>query len=100
MTLLNAEVAGALDQLADLLELEGANPFRVRAYRNAARTVLVARQDCANAGGGPRSRSTTRALASARGLCHRLRAAVPGRPGPRCGARGQRPARRLDLDDV
>lgn len=28
-----------LDRLADLLEIEGANPFRVRAYRNAARTV-------------------------------------------------------------
>ena len=40
MTLSNAEVAGALDLLADLLEIEGANPFRVRAYRNAARTVV------------------------------------------------------------
>lgn len=28
-----------MDHLADLLEIEGANPFRVRAYRNAARTV-------------------------------------------------------------
>ena len=28
-----------LDRLADLLEIEGANPFRVRAYRTAARTV-------------------------------------------------------------
>jgi DNA polymerase (family 10) len=35
----NADVAAVLDEVADLLELEGANPFRVRAYRNAARVV-------------------------------------------------------------
>ena len=35
----NADVAELLDKLADLLEIEGANPFRVRAYRTAARTV-------------------------------------------------------------
>ena len=35
----NAEVAELLDRLGDLLEIEGANPFRVRAYRTAARTV-------------------------------------------------------------
>ena len=35
----NSEVAELLDRLADLLEIEGANPFRVRAFRNAARTV-------------------------------------------------------------
>ena len=35
----NAEIAGALYRLAELLEIEGANPFRVRAYRNAARTI-------------------------------------------------------------
>jgi DNA polymerase (family 10) len=35
----NAEIAGAFDHLADLLEIEGANPFRVRAYRRAARTI-------------------------------------------------------------
>lgn len=35
----NAEVARLFRELADLLEIEGANPFRVRAYRNAARTV-------------------------------------------------------------
>ena len=35
----NAEIAAAFDHLADLLEIEGANPFRVRAYRRAARTV-------------------------------------------------------------
>lgn len=35
----NAEISDALDQIADLLEIEKANPFRVRAYRNAARVV-------------------------------------------------------------
>jgi DNA polymerase (family 10) len=35
----NAEIAGQFNRLADLLELEDANPFRVRAYRTAARTI-------------------------------------------------------------
>jgi DNA polymerase (family 10) len=35
----NADIASQLDKLADLLEIEGANPFRIRAYRRAARLV-------------------------------------------------------------
>jgi len=35
----NVEIAQALNKLADLLEIEGANAFRVRAYRNAAHLV-------------------------------------------------------------
>jgi DNA polymerase (family 10) len=35
----NIEIADVLDQLADLLEIRGSNPFRIRAYRNAVRTV-------------------------------------------------------------
>ena len=35
----NAEIAAVFSRLADLLEIEDANPFRVRAYRNAARTI-------------------------------------------------------------
>lgn len=35
----NREIAAALDEVADLLEFQGANPFRVRAYRNGARKV-------------------------------------------------------------
>ncbi len=35
----NAEIAAVFDAVADLLEFEGANAFRVRAYRNAARTI-------------------------------------------------------------
>ena len=35
----NVEIAGILREVADLLEILDANPFRVRAYRNAIRTV-------------------------------------------------------------
>ena len=35
----NLEIAKVLSQMADLLEIQDANPFRVRAYRNAARLV-------------------------------------------------------------
>jgi len=35
----NLDIARVLAQLGDLLELQGANPFRIRAYRNAVRTV-------------------------------------------------------------
>lgn len=36
---MNAEIADRFDEMADLLEIEAANPFRVRAYRNAARLL-------------------------------------------------------------
>lgn len=39
LPLSNQDVAEQLDQVADLLEVQGANPFRVRAYRTAAQTV-------------------------------------------------------------
>ncbi len=39
MSVRNAEIAEFFDRMAALLEIQGANPFRVRAYRNAARTV-------------------------------------------------------------
>ena len=35
----NVDIARILDETADLLEIEGANPFRIRAYRNAVNTV-------------------------------------------------------------
>jgi DNA polymerase (family 10) len=35
----NPDIARLLDEVADLLEISEANPFKVRAYRNAARTV-------------------------------------------------------------
>ncbi|MGD9788512.1 MAG: DNA polymerase/3'-5' exonuclease PolX [Sulfuricellaceae bacterium] len=35
----NADIAAIFEEIADLLEIEAANPFRIRAYRNAARVV-------------------------------------------------------------
>src|SRR4029079_4164892 len=35
----NRDVAASFDEIADLLEFQNANPFRVRAYRNAARRI-------------------------------------------------------------
>jgi DNA polymerase (family 10) len=35
----NLEVAQVLEEVADLLEIKGSNPFRIRAYRNAVRTI-------------------------------------------------------------
>ena len=39
MAITNAEIAKMFNEYADLLEIKGENPFKVRAYRNAARTV-------------------------------------------------------------
>lgn len=47
MAVHNADIAAAFDEIADLLEIEGANPFRIRAYRNAARTLQDLPQDAA-----------------------------------------------------
>ena len=39
MPIHNADIAATFEEIADLLEIQGANPFRIRAYRNAARTL-------------------------------------------------------------
>ncbi len=39
MPIHNTDIAAALDEIADLLEIKGDNPFRIRAYRNAARII-------------------------------------------------------------
>ena len=39
MPVQNAEIASMFDQAAELLEIEGENQFRVRAYRRAARVI-------------------------------------------------------------
>ncbi|GIT97816.1 DNA polymerase/3'-5' exonuclease PolX [Sulfurovum sp. TSL1] len=39
MPLHNSDIEAIFKEVADLLELQDANPFRVRAYRNAARTI-------------------------------------------------------------
>src|SRR5688572_11421421 len=43
------DIAQVLEQIASLLELKGENPFRVRAYRTAARAVAVFPGDLAQA---------------------------------------------------
>lgn len=35
----NIDIANIFNEIANFLEIEGENPFRIRAYRNAARTV-------------------------------------------------------------
>lgn len=49
MSASNAELAAALAYSADLLELTAANPFRVRAYRSAARRVKSTAESIAEA---------------------------------------------------
>jgi DNA polymerase (family 10) len=53
----NAEVARLFREVADLLELQEANPFRVRAYQTAARTVegLAQPVDKIMRAGGPKA---------------------------------------------
>jgi DNA polymerase (family 10) len=46
----NADIAAIFDEIADLLEIENANPFRVRAYRNASRNLQGLQRDVADAG--------------------------------------------------
>ncbi len=36
----NRKIADIFNEIADLLDIDGDNPFRVRAYRNAARVIL------------------------------------------------------------
>lgn len=43
----NVEIARLITRYADLLEIDGANPFRVRAYRNAVRFLASTGQDMA-----------------------------------------------------
>ena len=35
----NADITAIFEEIANLLEIQGGNPFRIRAYRNAARTI-------------------------------------------------------------
>ena len=44
----NTQIADAFDEIADLLELQQANPFRVRAYRNAARVLRGMKREAAD----------------------------------------------------
>ena len=40
MRVTNRQIAEMFNEIADLIDIDGENPFRVRAYRNAARTIL------------------------------------------------------------
>ncbi len=48
MPIQNVEIAALLSQEAELLEIQGANPFRVRAYRRAAQTIDALPRSAAN----------------------------------------------------
>jgi DNA polymerase (family 10) len=39
MFIRNSDIADIFDQIADCLEIEDENPFKIRAYRNASRTI-------------------------------------------------------------
>ncbi len=91
MPIHNAGCAAVFAEIADMLEIQGANPFRVRAYRNAARTIADYGRDIATmiANGddlgkipsiGPDLASKLREIA-ATGTCElqqSLRHALPG----------------------
>src|SRR6476620_7323130 len=49
----NRDVATSFDEIADLLEFQNANPFRVRAYRNAARRINDLSEPLANVAADP-----------------------------------------------
>jgi DNA polymerase (family 10) len=49
----NRDVATLFDEIADLLEFQNANPFRVRAYRNAARRITDLSEPLASVAADP-----------------------------------------------
>jgi len=49
----NRDVASLFDEIADLLEFQNANPFRVRAYRNAARRITDLSEPLASVAADP-----------------------------------------------
>lgn len=60
MSASNAEIAARFEEIADILELEQANPFRIRAYRNAARTVQTFAPEVAEVLAAGRTRASVR----------------------------------------
>ncbi len=54
----NPEIADDFDQIADILEFQGANQFRVRAYRNAARTIRDLPESAAEIAADPNRKLT------------------------------------------
>lgn len=43
----NQEVADIFNEIADILDIKGANPFRIRAYRKAAQNIENLTEDIA-----------------------------------------------------
>ena len=43
--MINLDMARIFDEIADIFELKGENPFKIRAYRRAARTIETLTQD-------------------------------------------------------
>jgi DNA polymerase (family X) len=88
----NRDVAALFDEIADLLEFQNANPFRVRAYRNAARRINDLSEPLANIAADPKRELTDidgigKDLAQKIGevletgaiaMLEELRAAIPG----------------------
>jgi DNA polymerase (family X) len=56
----NAEVADVLERVADLLEVQGASPWRVRAWRGGARTAREASEPLARLAGAGGDRALER----------------------------------------
>lgn len=54
----NTEIADSFDLIGDILDFQGANPFRVRAYRNGARTVRDYHEPLANLAAEGKARLT------------------------------------------
>ncbi|MCH2115414.1 MAG: DNA polymerase/3'-5' exonuclease PolX [Pirellulales bacterium] len=54
----NQEISAVFGRIADMLEFQGANPFRIRAYRNGARRIADLRESLATIVSEP-SRSLT-----------------------------------------
>jgi DNA polymerase (family 10) len=54
----NRDVATQFDEIADLLEFQNANPFRVRAYRNAARRITDLSEPLASVAADPKRKLT------------------------------------------
>ncbi len=51
MSIHNLDIAAAFDEIADLLSIQGANAFRIRAYRRAAQSIRSLPHEIAEAGG-------------------------------------------------
>src|SRR3954449_5558012 len=54
----NRDIATLFDEIGDLLEFQNANPFRVRAYRNAARRITDLSEPLANVAADPKRQLT------------------------------------------